>query len=84
MSTKLDRVLSANDISTLSLVRETRQHDPRGRGYSRNHIYAVRRGETEPTRHCMSVILASVRRLSGDRTLRAEDLFEFSPIRRTA
>jgi len=84
MRTKLDRLLEENQISTLRLVQESKKQDPAGRGYSRNHLYSVRRGETEPTRECIAVLLASVRRLTGKRQLRADDLFDFAVPRRKA
>ena len=84
MRTKLDRFLRERQISTLRLVKESRQHDPRRRGYSRNHLYAVRRGETDPTRACMVVVLATVRAITGDRGLAAEDLFDLATLRKKA
>lgn len=86
MRTKLDRVLQRHGISTLRLVRETKLHDRRSgkRGYSRNHIYGIRRGESEPTRECMATVLAAVRTLTGNRHLTATDLFDFEDRRKAS
>lgn len=79
MTTKLDRVLRRNKVTTASLVRATKGADPKGRGYSRTYVYGIRRGEIEnPTRKCMAVILAAVRQLVGQQSLEVGDLFEFS------
>jgi hypothetical protein len=84
MTTKLDRFLREHQITTKALIKESRRHDPRQLGYSRNHVYSIRRGESEPTRACMAVILAAVRAISGKRDLQIGDLFEFGEGRRKA
>ncbi len=80
MRTKLDRYLREHQISTARLVSESRRHDPRRRGYSRNHLYSIRRGESEPTRTCIAVVLAAVRAIARDPRLTADDLFDFGQV----
>jgi DNA-binding phage protein len=66
--TKLEAFLRNRGIMPSALARET--------GYSRQHLLRVRQGTEEPTRPCISRIVAACRRLSGDDHVSPTELFE--------
>lgn len=75
VTTKLDRYLKRNHVSTAKIVRAT--------GYHRNHVSRVRKGQTEPTRECIAAIFDFIQK-EIDREVSVDDLFEFTPKRRKA
>lgn len=66
MVTKLERFLKKHSIEPAQLAKES--------GYSRQHLLRVRQGTMEPTRPCISRIVAACRRLT-DQNVAAPDLF---------
>ncbi len=66
--TRLERFIIENGIKPAHLSVAS--------GYSRQHLLRIRMGRTEPSRRCISAILAGMRRLTRQ-NLTVLDLFEF-------
>jgi hypothetical protein len=67
--TPLERFLRENDVKPAHVAAVS--------GYSRQHLVRVRAGRMEPTRRCAAAILAAVRILSGNGTLKITEIFSF-------
>ena len=50
-------------------------HVARGAGYSRQHLFRLRKGRMEPTRRCIAAIVMACRHLLHEQ-VHAVDLFE--------
>ena len=65
--TRLETFIRSRCIKPAHLAREA--------GYSRQHLFRLRKGQMDPTRRCIAAIIAAARRLSGEK-VSASDLFE--------
>ncbi|HVT43894.1 MAG TPA: helix-turn-helix transcriptional regulator [Thermoanaerobaculia bacterium] len=71
--TRLERFLKRHGIKPAHLARES--------GYSRQHLLRIRKGEMEPGRACIAVLVGACRRLT-QRFVRPEELFLLHESRR--
>jgi DNA-binding phage protein len=65
--TRLESFIKSRGIKPARLARES--------GYSRQHLFRIRRGTMEPTRRCMAAIVSACRGLTVGR-IKAADLFD--------
>jgi hypothetical protein len=66
--TKLESFLKSRGIKPAHLAKES--------GYSRQHLLRVRMGKMEPTRKCIEALVVACQRITRDRRINANHLFD--------